>query len=224
LQEGGKDHSRLGKGGWIGLTGSRGPPQKEGERFKSWLSESQRPLPLEYSERMKAMKGQNWNERCAASLKKERAEIEAKYNIRIGQTDIHCATCGKAWSTFHDCSGMDPERRNEVERLKRELGWPWSIKTIQEWQEEFEIEFGMTKEEAFEKFLEWQASKKTCQRCEGEEYAAYCPVNLICKEAMDYESRRQIDIGSGTPENLGFEEAGVGHNEEHSGFNVCEGI
>jgi hypothetical protein len=51
------------------------------------------------------------------------------------------------------------------------------------WQEQLNIHYGMTKEEAFENFRTWREKKKTCQRCEGEKYTEYCPVNLICKEA-----------------------------------------
>jgi hypothetical protein len=38
-----------------------------------------------------------WNERCLAFIKREKAEIEKKYGILIGQTEIFCATCGKKW-------------------------------------------------------------------------------------------------------------------------------
>jgi hypothetical protein len=166
-----------------------------------------------------------WNERCLASIKGERQEIERKYNIRIGQTEIYCARCGKSWSTFHDCAGMLPERRAEVKEFKAEYDRPFSIKPLEELREQFNIRLEMSKQEALERFREWMESQKTCGRCEGTQYKTYCPYALICEEAgKEEEDGRQIDLGSGTPEDLGFEEAGLSRNAHHSGFDLCENI
>jgi len=48
---------------------------------------------------------------------------------------------------------------------------------FEHWREKLGVKIGMTKEEALEKFLEWQVNKKTCQRCEGEKYIDYCPIH-----------------------------------------------
>ena len=40
-----------------------------------------------------------WNARCERSIAKEKAEAEKKYGIRITQTQIYCATCGKIWDS-----------------------------------------------------------------------------------------------------------------------------
>lgn len=85
------------------------------------------------------------------------------------------------------------------------------------WRLKLGIEIGMSKRQALEKFLEWQEGKRTCQRCEGEEYFDYCPVRLICKEAMTLqeevipdESGREVDTRSRTTEEFRLEEAGIG--------------
>ena len=39
----------------------------------------------------------DWNNQVLASIAKEKIEVEKKYGIRIGQTEIYCARCGKKW-------------------------------------------------------------------------------------------------------------------------------
>ena len=51
------------------------------------------------------------------------------------------------------------------------------------WREKLGVEVGMSKEEALECFREWRLNKKTCERCEGEEYVSFCPVHVICRES-----------------------------------------
>lgn len=58
---------------------------------------------------------------------------------------------------------------------------------VRNWQEQIDIHFGGSKEEALEKFRAWREKKKTCQRCEGEKYVECCPIKLICKEANEDE-------------------------------------
>jgi hypothetical protein len=132
------------------------------------------------------------------SIKREKLEAEKKYGIRIAKTDISCAYCGNAAGFFHVCSAMPPERKEEIIRIKKEFERPSSLKSIEGWREELGIKLGMSKEEAFEKFRTWRESKRTCQRCEGEKLAEYCPVNNICKEAD--ENVRGNDDRDGTAE------------------------
>ena len=157
---------------------------------------------------------EDWNARVSTSIKIEKRKIEKRHGIRIGQTEIRCAICGKPW----------PFRCPHSISIKQEYNRPMIGKSPGDYREELGIELGMSKEEALEKFLEWQASKKACQRCEGKKYVEFCPYNLICREVMEYESRRQIDLGARSSEDIGLEEAGVGHNEKQLGFDFCEGI
>lgn len=48
----------------------------------------------------------DWNRRVQDSIKKEKAEVEKRYGISIGQTQIHCAKCGCPWGFGnHLCRG-----------------------------------------------------------------------------------------------------------------------
>jgi len=45
-----------------------------------------------------------WSERCLAAIEKERKEVESRYGIRLGRTEIFCATCGRPWVFgTHEC-------------------------------------------------------------------------------------------------------------------------
>jgi len=68
---------------------------------------------------------------------------------------------------------------------------------VQHWQEKLNITFGMTKEEALEKFRAWQENKKTCQNCEGEGLIPFCDIHLICKEAEEEKDERSNVEGDG---------------------------
>lgn len=39
----------------------------------------------------------DWDSRCLNSIRKERLAAEGRYGIRIKQTDICCARCGRPW-------------------------------------------------------------------------------------------------------------------------------
>jgi len=148
---------------------------------------------------------ENWDQRVLAPIRKEKAEAEKRYGIRIGQTDIYCAWCGKPAGFFHICAKMDPKRRREIETLQEELTRPITLKSLSEWREKMGIQVGMSKDEAVDRFIEWRASKKTCERCEGDKYIEYCPVHLICKEADEYErNATRNDNGSGVTEAVKF--------------------
>lgn len=145
-----------------------------------------------------------WNTCCQESIREERIEGEKRYGIKITQTQIHCTWCGKLADFFHTCSKMDPERKAEIEKIQAEFNGPALLWEPAGWRAELAIELGMTKDQALEKFLEWQGTKKTCQRCEGEKYWDYCPIRLICKEANNVRNDAQRDVDRGrtaeTPE------------------------
>jgi hypothetical protein len=50
----------------------------------------------------------NWNKRVEASIRREKAEAEKKYGIKIGQTEIYCSVCGRQWDLTgkHGCKGL----------------------------------------------------------------------------------------------------------------------
>ncbi|MGO8990461.1 MAG: hypothetical protein ACLQGU_02545 [bacterium] len=63
-----------------------------------------------------------WGERCLESIRREKEEIERRYDIRIGQTDIHCARCGKPWGySRHVCQNVRLKQLQEKQSEKREV-------------------------------------------------------------------------------------------------------
>jgi hypothetical protein len=59
----------------------------------------------------------DWNKRCAESIRKEKTLVEAKYGIRIGQTEIYCARCGKPWGFGgHVCQGVRFQKLNAAKK------------------------------------------------------------------------------------------------------------
>lgn len=49
----------------------------------------------------------DWNIKCTESLKSQRKEIEEKYGIRIGKTEIYCSRCKRPWGYGkHTCSDI----------------------------------------------------------------------------------------------------------------------
>lgn len=137
------------------------------------------------------METESWDVRCLNSIRKEKAEAEKYYGIKINSTDIQCSVCGKSWGFFHICGGTSQERREEIERIREAWDRPVSLMGVDGWRIELGIEKGMSKEEAFEKFTAWQLKKKTCQRCEGDKYFDYCPIRLVCREANDVRDNAQ---------------------------------
>ncbi len=58
----------------------------------------------------------SWNERCVESIRREKKEIVKKYNIRIRQTDIYCARCGKPCVPgHHTCRDIEV---HEIKKMK----------------------------------------------------------------------------------------------------------
>lgn len=121
----------------------------------------------------------NWNQRCMDSIKREKAEVEKRYGIRISQTEIYCAICGKGWP--YGC----------IHSPREEIKYNSPTRSLDDYREELGIKIGMSKEEALEKFRTWRERMKTCERCEGEKYIEFCPMHLICKEA----DNEQQDVG-----------------------------
>jgi len=62
----------------------------------------------------------NWNSICLDSIRKEKAEIAKRYNIRFGQTEIYCARCGRpiANSLNHNCQDI---RLRELQEAKKSI-------------------------------------------------------------------------------------------------------
>ena len=59
----------------------------------------------------------NWSARCANFIKGERREVEKRYGIRFGQTEIYCARCGKSWGLGnHTCQDVRLQRLNEAKK------------------------------------------------------------------------------------------------------------
>jgi hypothetical protein len=71
----------------------------------------------------------SWFSRCAESIRKERVEAEKRYGIKIGQTDIYCARCGRPWGLGgHTCQDtrlkelqlQKKEKNSELEKTENE--------------------------------------------------------------------------------------------------------
>ena len=62
------------------------------------------------------------------------------------------------------------------------------------WQLRLGIEPGMSREQALALFLEWRATKRTCQRCGLKKLVDFCPVRVMCGQANEYE--RSMDYAS----------------------------
>ncbi len=76
---------------------------------------------------------------------------------------------------------------------------------VAHWQEKLDIHYGMSKEKALDKFVEWRMTKKTCLRCEGDKLAEFCPVYLICQEADNVRDVARDDNRRRTPKAVELE-------------------
>ena len=64
----------------------------------------------------------NWSQRCQESTRNQTKEIESRYGIRIGMTEIYCARCGKSWGLGkHICQDVVFQRLQEEKKEKREI-------------------------------------------------------------------------------------------------------
>jgi len=95
---------------------TRGKQRKVGKRWEK-SGEKKIIVAGELSKRM--TNSESWASRCAESTNREKREIEKKYGIRIGQTDIYCARCNKPWGFgSHTCIDLRFEKIREEKRKR----------------------------------------------------------------------------------------------------------
>ncbi len=59
----------------------------------------------------------NWNQRVEASIRKERMEVEERYGIRLGHTEIRCSSCEGSWGFGrHVCQDIRLKQLNEAKK------------------------------------------------------------------------------------------------------------
>jgi len=104
-------------------------------------------------------------------------------------------------------------QQNGMFRGKLKMTGDTKEEIINHWQGKLDIHFGMSKEEAFEKFRGWREKKKTCQRCEGEKLIEFCPIHLICKEADNVRDAERNDNRGRTFKTDGLETVRTGLSE-----------
>ena len=64
----------------------------------------------------------NWNRKCEESMRKERQEVEKRYRIRIGQTELYCLRCGRSWGFGkHLCRDLYLEQFKEAKAKEKAL-------------------------------------------------------------------------------------------------------
>jgi hypothetical protein len=64
-----------------------------------------------------------WNIKVEESIRREKKEVEARYGIRMGQTEIYCARCGKSWGFGgHTCQDMRFQRLQEAKKVRTPIG------------------------------------------------------------------------------------------------------
>jgi|GEM_PF-1512537 hypothetical protein len=65
---------------------------------------------------------ENWSSWCEASIRKEKIEVEKKYGIRFGRTEIYCARCGRPWGFGrHTCRDIVFNQLQEEKSKNREV-------------------------------------------------------------------------------------------------------
>ena len=104
---------------------------------------------------------------------------------------IEVTGCSKnpCFPLLEDCKKCEPVTLSGGPVMEHE--------SVSYWQGKLGIEPGMSKEEALQKFLEWSEGKKTCERCGGKEYFIFCPVKLVCREAMTLSEREGVETDGG---------------------------
>ena len=56
----------------------------------------------------------SWGFRSSRAIKKEKGEIQSRYGIKIGQTEIFCSRCGAPWGFGkHVCKDIRLQRLRE---------------------------------------------------------------------------------------------------------------
>lgn len=67
-----------------------------------------------------------WNDRVSRSLARDRTEVEVRYSIRIGQTEIYCARCGKLCVPgHHTCAGGKSLASDRLPKQDVMREWKW---------------------------------------------------------------------------------------------------
>jgi hypothetical protein len=62
---------------------------------------------------------ENWNRKSEEAIRIEKREVEKKYGIRLGRTEISCNRCGRLYGFEHLCRDLYLQRlREEKERAK----------------------------------------------------------------------------------------------------------
>ena len=66
------------------------------------------------------LEAKDWNHVCLDSIRKEKAEIAKRYNIRFGQTEFYCSRCEKPISEplKHQCLDIRFEKLKEQVRVR----------------------------------------------------------------------------------------------------------
>ena len=66
----------------------------------------------------------NWNRRVEESIRRERREVEKRYGVRFGQTELTCDRCGRPWGFEHVCRDIYfqglREKKERAKALKNE--------------------------------------------------------------------------------------------------------
>lgn len=67
------------------------------------------------------IKPTDWNSACLNSIRRQKAEIAKRYNIRFGQTEIYCSRCARSWGFGHHvCQDVRLKKLSEAQKsLKR---------------------------------------------------------------------------------------------------------
>ena len=63
------------------------------------------------------MKNRSWDSTCSDSIRREKAEVAKRYGIRVGQTEIYCASCNRpCWPGRHVCQDIQLQRLHESKK------------------------------------------------------------------------------------------------------------
>jgi hypothetical protein len=76
---------------------------------------------------------ETWDIKCSRSISEESREVEKRYKIKIGQTEIYCARCGKSWGFGdHVCQDirfkkLKEEKEKRILELKELKNKAWNV-------------------------------------------------------------------------------------------------
>jgi len=64
---------------------------------------------------------ESWNTRCQRAIDKEKREVEIRYGIRFGKTEIYCARCNRPWGYGkHTCQEVRLKELHQTNKAKKE--------------------------------------------------------------------------------------------------------